>query len=87
MAFWEYEITILDWPHTFLIHDPHEKPSKEQQEFYPEDETIYPFLVDLTEQECSCVDFRIQQTCIHLIIVNRYKSNFTERPKKLPPLI
>ncbi len=97
MAFYDYEITILDWPNTFLIQDPHAKIPKEQKEFYPDDPTIYPYMVDLSENYCSCEDFQFailpflddpeqNKDCLHLIITKRYRNQFTERPKKIRPL-
>lgn len=98
MAFHDYEITPYDWPFRFFITDPHESIETTQKEFYPDDPTVYPHLVDLESGECSCSDYRFnvapfkelpdeRQDCLHIIIVTRWKSNHPELPKQLPPII
>lgn len=95
----EYEIEILDWPSRFLVSS--DELDRDQQEFYPDDPTIYPHLVDLDELkegECTCRDFRFnvlpfldepdsRSRCTHIIQVQKYKSNHDSKPKKLPRLL
>lgn len=98
MTFEEYEIEVFDWPTRFFVSA--EQIDKLQKEHYPDDLTLYPYLVD-TEEGCTCEDYvfeiapflpdgkyqpqAYQRTqCIHLLLVEKYLNRNPQKPKPLP---
>jgi hypothetical protein len=88
-------VEIFEWPTRFLV-EATEK-DKALMEFF-NDETAYPFLVDLEIPECPCYDFQqnilperhlehSRKNCKHLAAAISYRYLLGEKPKPLPPII
>lgn len=100
MSFDDYEVIPYDWPDTFFVQD-YDEIDRDQKEFYPDDLTAYPYLVDLSnlrQGECLCRDFQFNVLpylddlthrcqCLHLIIATRFKNLNPTKPTQLPKLI
>lgn len=83
------EVEVFDWPSRFLVEA--REPDRALREIFGDD-TPYPYLVDIDENECPCYDFQQnitkfqdgRQQCKHLIAANRYRYLMINKPKPLP---
>lgn len=81
-------VEIFDWPYTFFVDA--KSPDHWMRKF-GSPEGPAPHLVDLEDMTCDCEDFKRncnnrRKLCSHIIAAQKFKEQFKDKPKSLPPL-